>query len=52
MEWCLNDQIFHTIRQMTFEPSIDLFASRLNAKVGLCVSWPNRDATVLMHSIY
>ena len=24
---------------MTFEPSIDLFASRLNAKVGLFVSW-------------
>ena len=39
VEWCLNDQIFRTIRQMTFEPSIDLFASRLNAKVGLFVSW-------------
>ena len=39
VEWCLNNQIFRTIRQMTFEPSIDLFASRLNAKVGLFVSW-------------
>ena len=39
VEWCLNDQIFRTIRQMTFETSIDLFASRSNAKVGLFVSW-------------
>lgn len=38
-EWCLHDQIFRTIRQMTFEPSIDLFASCLNAKLGLFVSW-------------
>ena len=38
-EWCLNDQIFRAIRQMTFEPSIDLFASCLNAKLGLFVSW-------------
>ena len=35
MEWCLNDQIFRTMRQMTFEPSIDLFTSGLNVKVGL-----------------
>ena len=39
VEWCLNNRIFRTIRQMTFEPSIDLFAARLNAKVGLFVSW-------------
>ena len=27
-EWCLNNQIFLTIRQMIFEPSIELFAPR------------------------
>lgn len=39
LEWCLNDQIFQSVYQMIFHPSIDLFASRLNAKVDLFVSW-------------
>ena len=39
LEWCLNDQIFHSVCEMTFHPNLDLFASRLNAKVPLFVSW-------------
>lgn len=39
IEWCLNDDILKYICKMSFQPSIDLFASRLNAKFDLFVSW-------------
>ena len=38
-EWSLHPNVFEWLCQRTFEPDIDLFASRLNAKVNKFVSW-------------
>lgn len=38
-EWSLHPSVFEWLCQRTFEPDIDLFASRLNAKVTRFVSW-------------
>ena len=38
-EWSLNDKIFKKICTVFGKPEIDLFASRLNKKVELYVSW-------------
>ena len=38
-EWSLHPTVFKWLSQATFDPDIDLFASRLNAKVPRFVSW-------------
>lgn len=39
LEWALDLAIYDQLIHMTFDPDIDLFASRLNAKVERFVSW-------------
>lgn len=39
LEWSLNSDTFRNIRELWGEPSIDLFATRLNAKVPQYCSW-------------
>lgn len=44
-EWKLNEDLFRTISELFGVPSIDLFASRLNAQVARFCSWkPDPDA--------
>lgn len=45
-EWMLRPDIFEQMTKIWGKPSIDLFASRLNAQVPCYVSWkPNPEAT-------
>ncbi len=39
IEWCLRDEVFDWVCQELGTPSIDLFASRLNARLKRYVSW-------------
>ena len=39
LEWSLNGELFQEIISQTFTPEIDLFASRLNAKTAMFISW-------------
>jgi len=39
LEWSLNDNIFEAVCKLCFQPNIDLFASRLNAKLDLPWHW-------------
>ena len=38
-EWCLHTSIFNKLTSLFFMPTIDMFASRLNAKVAKYFSW-------------
>ena len=39
LEWSLDQDVFNRLAAITFLPDIDLFASRLNAKLDQFVSW-------------
>ena len=39
LEWSLNNSIFNKLIDLVFKPDIDLFASRLNKKLPMFVSW-------------
>ncbi len=39
MEWCLRDEVFTYVCEQFGTPSIDLFASRINARVKNYVAW-------------
>ena len=39
LEWSLDQDVFDRLVAITFLPDIDLFASRLNAKLDQFVSW-------------
>jgi hypothetical protein len=38
-EWMLDRNIFQKITKLLGEPTIDLFASRLNKEISIYVSW-------------
>ena len=47
-EWMLCKDIFHKITNVYFEPSIDMFASRLNHQVNEYISWiPDPDSVAV-----
>ena len=43
-EWQLESDIYHSIPKQFGQPSIDLFASRLNKQCPVYASWPDSDA--------
>ena len=48
IEWSLRDNLFQEITELFGQPSIDLFASRLNNKVNRYVSWkPDPEAEAI-----